>query len=149
LNQALTKKESHQSAGGYTFAEDFQSLQRNSSESNMLLAVNPANQNGNTNIAHAIELATSSADRAVVTRIVLLSDGNETKSSVMDSLDRINEERITIDVLPVEPASGNEVVLTEFQTPAQGFMGEELSFTLIVEADQESAGEIVLSVNDA
>lgn len=149
LNQAMTNKEDHQTAGIFTFAEDFQSLQRLSGESGMLPAEIPVNQSGNTNIAQALELAVNSGERGLASRIVLLSDGNETRSSVMESLDRINDDRITIDVLPVEPPSGNEVALTEFQTPSQGFMGEELSFTLIVEADQESAGEIVLSVNDA
>src|SRR5690606_40090236 len=98
--------------------------------------------------AQALELAANSGEKNLGTRIVLLSDGNETRSSALESLERINDDRISIDVLPIEPPAGNETALTEFQTPAQAFSGEVLDFSLIIEADQETQGEIVLSVND-
>ncbi|WP_422123664.1 VWA domain-containing protein [Planococcus sp. X10-3] len=148
LNQLWPQKEHHQSAGIFTFAEDFQSLIPLSADSQLLPAEQPVNVSGNTDIAQALELAANSGEQSLATRIVLLSDGNETRSSVLESLERIQDDRISIDVLAVEPPGGNEATLTEFQTPSQAFMGEELSFSLIIEADQESVGEIVLRVND-
>lgn len=148
LEGALTEKESHQSVGVFAFGEDFQSLIPVSSDSAQLPADQTANRIGHTNIGQAVELAASSGKSNLATRIVLLSDGNETTSSSLESLQRIADDRITIDVLPVEPPVGSEAALTEFQTPAQAFAGEEMAFSLIIEADQDSAGEIVLSVND-
>ncbi|HSJ37255.1 MAG TPA: VWA domain-containing protein [Planococcus sp. (in: firmicutes)] len=148
LEGILAGKENHQSAGVFTFAEDFQSLIPISNDATLLPAEKTANKPGHTDIAQALELAANSGERTLATRIVLLSDGNETRSSALDSLERIADERITIDVLPIEPPVGNEAALTEFQTPSQAFSGEELDFSLIIEADQESAGEIILSVND-
>ncbi|MFD1031135.1 VWA domain-containing protein [Metaplanococcus flavidus] len=148
LNRAMAEKEDHQSAGIFTFAEDFQSLVHLSADSDLLPAEKPVNESGNTDIAQAVELAANSGEQNVATRIVLMSDGNETRSSILESLERIKDDRITIDVMPVEPPVGNEAALTEFQTPAQAFLGEELEFSLIIEADQESTGELVLSVDD-
>lgn len=149
LNQALADNGTDQSAGVYTFAEDFQSLMPLSAEPGLLPAEVPANEAGHTNIAQALELAANSGEKSLATRLVLLSDGNETRSSALESLNRINGERMTIDVLPIEPPAGNEAALTEFTTPAQAFSGEELDFSLIIEADQESKGELILSANDA
>src|SRR5690606_32977816 len=106
------------------------------------------NIDGHTDIAQALELASNSGERSLATRIVLLSDGNETRSSALESLDRIADERLSVDVLPNEPPTGSEAALSEFKTPAQAFNGEELDFSMIIEADQQSTGEIVLSVND-
>lgn len=149
LNQALADNGTDQSAGVYTFAEDFQSLLPLSADPGLLPAEVPANDAGHTNIAQALELAANSGGKSLATRLVLLSDGNETRSSALESLNRINAERVTIDVLPIEPPAGNEASLTEFTTPAQAFSGEELDFSMIIEADQQSGGEIILSANDA
>ena len=148
LNQVWGNKEDHQSAGVFTFAEDFQSLIPLSAESRSLPAERTANLAGHTNIAQALELAANSGERTLATRIVVMSDGNETRSSALESLSRITDDRITIDVLPVDPPAGSEAALTEFQTPAQAFSGESMDFSIIIEADQRSTGEIVLSLND-
>lgn len=148
LNQVLAGSGDHQSTGVFTFAEDFQSLLPLSSENDLLPAERADNKDGHTDIAQALELAANSGEKSLATRIVLLSDGNETRSSVLESLDRISNDRLSIDVLPIEPPAGNEATLSEFQTPAQAFKGEELNFSMIIEADQRSSGEIVLSAND-
>lgn len=148
LNRALADKGINQSAGVFTFAEDFQSLMPLSSDPGGLPAEMTANRAEHTNIAQALELAANTGDIDRATRLVLLSDGNETRSSALESIDRINGERVTIDVLPIEPPAGNEAALTEFTTPAQAFLGEELDFSMIIEADQQSEGELILSAND-
>lgn len=148
LEQALAGSSAHQATAVYTFAEDFQSLLPLSAEGEVLPVDTAEIQEGHTDIAQALELAANSGEKSLATRIVLLSDGNETRSSALESLARITDDRLSIDVFPVEPPSGNEIVLTEFQTPAQAIAGEELDFSLIIEADQQSSGELVLSVND-
>lgn len=148
LNQALADYGTGQSAGVFTFAEDFKSLMPLSSEPSLLPAEMPANEPGHTNIAQALELAANTGEKNLAARLVLMSDGNETRSSALESMDRINGERVTIDVFPVEPPAGNEAALTEFTTPAQAISGEELDFTMVVEADQQGEGEIILSAND-
>ncbi|WP_033541327.1 VWA domain-containing protein [Planococcus sp. CAU13] len=148
LAQAMGGSENHQSAGVFTFAEDFQSLLPLSAQREMLPADFPDNDQNHTDIGQALELAANSGDKDLATRIVLLSDGNETRSSALESMDRIMGDRLTVDVLPIEPPAGNEVALTEFRTPPQAFSGEQLDFSLIIEADQKSQGEIVFSVND-
>lgn len=148
LERVLDTKENHQSAGVFTFAEDFQSLVPVSANRATLPAEQTVLRPGHTDIAQAVELAESSGEKSLATRIVLMSDGNETRSSALDSLQRISSDRITIDVLPVEPPAGSDAALTEFRTPAQAFAGERLDFSMIIEADQETTGELVLFAND-
>ena len=112
LNRALDGKGIDQSAGIFTFAEDFQSLMPLSSDPSGLPAEMTANRAEHTNIAQALELAANTGDIDRATRLVLLSDGNETRSSALESIDRINGERVTVDVLPIEPPAGNEAALT-------------------------------------
>ncbi|RLQ92912.1 VWA domain-containing protein [Planomicrobium sp. Y74] len=149
LNQVLAEKENHQRVGVYTFAEDFQSLLPLSSDTAELPGDRPVSEQDHTDIAQALELAANSGEQELATRVILLSDGNETTASALESLARIDVERVTIDVFPIEAPSGNETALTEFQTPAQAFSGEELNFSMIIEADLQSEGELILSANDA
>ncbi|WP_203332482.1 VWA domain-containing protein [Planococcus beigongshangi] len=148
LDQALGDSGGHQATAVYTFAEDFQTLVPLAPGIEALPLDSAQVQDGHTDIAQALELAANSGEKSLATRIVLLSDGNETRSSALESLMRVTDERLSIDVFPVEPPSSNEIILTEFQTPAQAIVGEELNFSLIIEADQQSSGELVLSVND-
>lgn len=148
LNLALKAKENYQSTGVVTFAGDYKSLIPLSTNPSLLPAKLATNEIDHTNIAQAIELAANSGKQNVATRIVLLSDGNETQSSALESLNRISNERISIDVFPIETPLGNEASITEFKTPAQAFSGETIDFSMVIEADQKSEGEIILSVND-
>ncbi|MGI2327362.1 VWA domain-containing protein [Planococcus sp. YIM B11945] len=148
VETAMAAKKNHQLAGVYTFAEDFQTLVPLSAKQEPLPQDVAANKNTHTNIAQALELAANSGNTDLATRLVLLTDGNETQSSVLESLDRLDSERIQVDVYPVEQDKRTDASISRFETPAQAFLGEAQAFTVAIDSDEGVKGQLIFSSND-
>lgn len=148
VETALSAKKDHQSVGVYTFAEDFLSLVPITTNPDTLPAELAVNQEGHTNIARALELASNSGDTDLATRLVILTDGNETQSSALESLNRLESDRLQVDVWPVEQTAQSDVAISRFETPSRAFLGEAQSFNVTVDADAAAQARLVFSVND-
>ncbi|MGB6406841.1 MAG: VWA domain-containing protein, partial [Planococcus donghaensis] len=148
VEDALKAKKDHQSVAVYTFAEDFQSLLPMTKNPQTLPAEVSVSQNGNTNIARALELASNSGDTNLATRLVIITDGNETQSSAVESLNRLQSYRLQVDIWPIEQTTKNDMAISRFETPARAFLGESQSFTIAVDSDEEAKAKLIFSAND-
>lgn len=148
IEAALAKKKSNQRIGVYTFAEDFQTLLPISDESRPLPLDQSAGLIRHTNIAQALEIASNSGDTDLATRLVLVSDGNETKASALESLNRLQSDRVQIDVLPIQQGISKDAAVVGFETPSKAFLGESQAFSITVQSDGDRQGELVVSKND-
>lgn len=148
IEGAIAQKQDSQLVGVYTFAEDFQSLLPMTKESQPLPADITVNDKSHTNIARALELASNSGNPDIATRLVLLTDGNETKGSALESLNRIQSDRVQIDVLTLQQEAGNDVGITSFETPAAAFLGESQLFSIVLSSDSEQSGQLIISKDD-
>ncbi|MDN7241407.1 VWA domain-containing protein [Planococcus sp. N028] len=148
IDLAIAGKEDHQVAGVYTFAEDFQTLLPLSKDQQPVPIDLAINQNRHTNIEQALELAANSGNTDLATRIVLLTDGNETKGSAIESLERLQSSRLQVDVLQIEQKATSDAAISRFETPASAFLGEAQTFSLEIEADADTAAKLIFSVND-
>ena len=148
VENALNAKKDHQSVAVYTFAEDFQSLLPMTAEPETLPQELTSGQNGHTNIARALELASNSGDTDLATRLVILTDGNETQSSAIESLNRLQSDRLQVDVWPIEQTMENDMAISRFETPSRAFLGETQAFSVTVDSDTEAQAKLVFSVND-
>ncbi|TWT07370.1 VWA domain-containing protein [Planococcus sp. CPCC 101016] len=148
VENALSSKKDHQSVAVYTFAEDFLSLLPMTKEPQTLPAELAAGQNGHTNIARALELASNSGNTDLATRLVLLTDGNETQSSAIESLNRLESERLQVDVWPIEQSVQNDLAVSRFETPSRAFLGEAQSFSVTIDSDTETEAKLIFSAND-
>lgn len=148
VENALDSKKDHQSVAVYTFAEEFHSLLPMTKEPQTLPAELAAVQNGHTNIARALELASNSGNTDLATRLVLLTDGNETRSSAIESLNRLESERLQVDVWPIEQSVQNDLAVSRFETLSRAFLGEAQSFSVTVDSDTEAEAKLIFSVND-
>ncbi|MDN7244338.1 VWA domain-containing protein [Planococcus shenhongbingii] len=148
IDSAMAGKKDSQSVGVYTFAEDFQTLLPVSKEFRPLPKDQTQNENRHTNIARALELAANSGDTGIATRLIVLTDGNETQDSALESLNRLEGDRIQIDVMPIEQEARNDAGILSFKTPANAFLGESQVFSVQIEADKEAEGQLVFSKND-
>ena len=148
VETALSAKKDHQVVGVYTFAEDFQSLLPMTADPETLPAELAIRQNGHTNIARALELASNSGDTDLATRLVLLTDGNETQSSALESLNRLESDRLQVDVWPITQTAENDMAISRFDTPSRAFLGEDQSFAVAVDSDTEAQAKLIFSVND-
>ncbi|ANU13692.1 hypothetical protein B481_2247 [Planococcus halocryophilus Or1] len=148
VEDALSAKKEHQSVAVYTFAEDFQSLLPMTKNPQTLPAEVSVSQNSNTNIARALELASNSGDTDLATRLVILTDGNETQSSAIESLNRLQSDRLQVDIWPIEQITKNDMAISRFETPSRAFLGEAQSFTIAVDSDKEAKAKLIFSAND-
>jgi uncharacterized membrane protein len=71
----------------------------------------------NTDIAAAVRLALSTFPDDAQKRIVLFTDGNETKGSLAEAARRAAAARVPIDVVPLKYRYENEVLLDELTLP--------------------------------
>ncbi len=148
IEKSLESKKDTHIVGVYTFAEDFQSEVAITDGKVNLPVFSPMKEPGNTDIARALQLATGIVDSNLATRIVLFSDGNETAGSVNDELMKISGGNISIDVVPIERISSEDVAVTEFETPPVAFEGEQQQLNVTLEATQNAEGELLLFQND-
>ena len=83
-----SKKDSHQ-VGIYSFASNLQTESILSDTLEHVPELSEMTSTGETNIARAIQLTTGIVDRKKATRIVLFTDGLETKGDVSDQLTKL------------------------------------------------------------
>ncbi|ETP68544.1 VWA domain-containing protein [Planococcus glaciei] len=148
IETAISNKKDSQNIGVYTFAEDFQTLLPVSKEPRPLPREQAKGDGRHTNLARAIELAANSGNTDLATRVVVLTDGNETQASALESLNRLDRDRVQIDVLPLQQADKNDAAIIGFETPADAFLGEAQAFSVSIDSDKETTGQLVFSRND-
>ncbi|MGE6368546.1 VWA domain-containing protein [Planococcus kocurii] len=148
IEEAVEAKKDYQSIAVYTFAEDFQSLLPMTNDPQPLPAELTVGNSSHTNIARALELASNSGDTNLATRLVILTDGNETQSSAIESLNRLQSERLQVDIWPVEQIAKNDLAISRFETPPRAFLGESQTFTVAIDSSTESTAKLIFSAND-
>ena len=98
-----------------------------------------------TNLMKAISLAIASAPESVANRIVLISDGNETEGSLIRAAQAAKAQGIPIDVLPVEFAYAEEVIVEAVQTPANVRIGETITLKVVLSSTVPAVGRLLIS----
>jgi len=98
-----------------------------------------------TNLMKAISLAIASAPDSVANRIVLISDGNETDGSLLRAAQAAKAQGIPIDVLPVEFAYAEEVIVEAVQTPANVRIGETITLKVVLSSTVPAVGRLLIS----
>ena len=148
INDAIKAKEDHHAVGIYSFSNHVQteaSLTKQLESFPMLTTMNTENQ---TNIEEALKLTKSIAGTTIPTRIVLLSDGNETNGEAINQANSLKNSKVSIDVVPIEKSTKQDVLIEQFETPQVAYQGEEQQFVVTVHSDKEQPATIVLYENN-
>ncbi|MFC4409378.1 VWA domain-containing protein [Chungangia koreensis] len=148
IEESLDSKNANQSVGVYTFGGNFQTEVKLSDEVKEVPIFSGLRETGDTNIEQALQLASSVAESNKATRIVLISDGLETRGSVSDELFRLAGGNIQIDTVPLKQTVNEDVAITSFETPPVAFEGEQQQLIVEVESSSEKEGELLLLQND-
>lgn len=98
-----------------------------------------------TNLMSGVSLAIASAPDSVANRIVLISDGNETDGSLLRAAQAAKAQGIPIDILPVEFAYADEVIVENVQVPANSRVGETITLKVVLNATTPAAGRLLIS----
>jgi len=148
IEESLQSKNDNHHVGVYSFASNLQteSLLSDSLEHVPELS-NMANR-GETNIARAIQLTTGIVDLNKATRIVLLTDGLETKGNMSEQLTKLIDTNISIDVVQLMNTVEADVSVKSFNTPQVAYAGEQQQLVTEIESTTATSGELYLYEND-
>ena len=98
-----------------------------------------------TNLSSAVSLGLASSPEQLASRIVLITDGNETDGSLIRTAQAAKAQGIPIDVLPVEFAYTEEVILEALQIPANVRVGETITLKVVLTSTVPAAGRLLIS----
>lgn len=101
-----------------------------------------------TDIASAIRLGTAAFPETGQKRLVLLSDGNENIGDAMDALLKARPLGVTLDVVPLGIARGNDVSVQKLGLPAKVKKGQPFEAKIFVQADKAQDATVRLYRND-
>ncbi|MBO9604618.1 MAG: VWA domain-containing protein [Paenibacillaceae bacterium] len=97
-----------------------------------------------TNLAQALQLASSLQALDAATRIVLVSDGNENVGDMLREARLLQHAGIPVDVLPVPAPPRKDAAVERLSLPAKLYQGEQFALEVQVQATFAGSGELRL-----
>lgn len=102
---------------------------------------------GNTDISQALGLALALFPEKTAKKIVLLSDGNETRGKAIEQAMLIGSNDVSVDVVPLTNELPHEVLLDKMVCPSSVKVGEPFDLRAVAIAKEPVAGQIRLLRN--
>ncbi len=100
-----------------------------------------------TNIAKGIQMAMALFPRDTASRILLISDGNETDGQIKSISKQAKANGIPIDVLPLMYEHEHEVLIQQVVAPSQARSGQSIPVRIVLRSLDEARGELHLLQN--
>lgn len=160
LNEALSSQEGNQEVGIIAFTDKAEILKSPENDQETIVSgelklvdtkqkwLETDEEAGDTtNIAQAIETAWSVFPSNANKRIVLISDGIETKGDAVHTGLRGKDFGIQIDTVPIYPSDEPEVMVQRIDAPAQVKQGAPFNLEVIIHSNHEDLAEVRLSKN--
>lgn len=148
IQESLQSKKEPQLAGIYSFSSTLQTeaiLSKTLKEVPKLTEIKATDQ---TNIEQSLQLASGIIDPKKATRLVLLTDGNETKGDALEFATKLKGSNISVDIKPFSQPVVNDVSLKSFVSPQVAYVGEQQQLVTDIHATSAGQGELLLYEND-
>ncbi len=97
-----------------------------------------------TDIAGAVRLGTAAFPETGQKRLVLLSDGNENIGEALNAVLSARPLGVTIDVIPLGAARGNDVTLQRLGVPPRVKKGQTIEVKIFIQSDRKQTGKLRL-----
>jgi Ca-activated chloride channel family protein len=99
-------------------------------------------------LANGIEMAMAIAPPDTATRIILVSEGNETEGDLKQTAQTAAANKIPIDVLPLRYRYDKEVVFKRLAAPSWARSGQTISLRFLLDSTAAVSGQLLLTLND-
>ena len=99
-------------------------------------------------LAAGIEMAMAIASPDSATRILLISEGNETEGDLKEAAKTAAANKIPIDVLPLEYRYSSEVLFRRLVAPPHARSGQTVQLRFILNSTADVTGKLLLTLND-
>ena len=121
---------------------------RQTPDANARIQLDHAGDPAATNLSAAVRTAISLLPTDTANRILLVSDGNETESSVLEAIELASANDIPIDVLPIEYEYDREIVFEGLKAPSRARLGQSVDLRAFIHSAVETQGTLRLRRND-
>lgn len=148
INESLKEQKENQKVAVYSFANHLQSEAILTDNLDQVPELNIMSSDDQTNIEEALMLTANIAGTNIPTRIVLLTDGNETKGDGVLQANRLKNSNISVDVVPLSKVLQKDTIVTQFETPEVAYEGDAQQFHVSIESTEEQNASIVLLENN-
>ncbi|GKV67648.1 chloride channel protein [Sporosarcina sp. NCCP-2716] len=148
IDAGIRYRKDHQSAGIYSFAGDFRTDVPLSDAIPHPGEPRVMQQPGETDIEKAVSLALAAADSRLAARIVLLSDGRETKGDIRSYTRKLTGGRVQIDALALPDADVRDAAVTKLELPRTAYAGQQQLMTVEVESSDRMDGTLMIYEDD-
>lgn len=100
-----------------------------------------------TNLAAGLRLAVAVSPQDAASRILLISDGNETAGSLLGAAEAARAAGVPVDVLPIDYDYPAEVIVERVVAPATVRGGETINLSVVASSTRRTAGRLLLTEN--
>ena len=149
IEESLQSKKDEQLAGIYSFSSTLRTEAILSQTLDGVPEFTAMPATDQTNIEQSLQLATGIVDPKKATRLVLLTDANETNGNVREFMSKLKGSNISVDVVPFNRPVANDVSLKSFVSPQVAYVGEQQQLVTEINATAATQGELLLYENDA
>ena len=101
-----------------------------------------------TDLATGLRLARSIMPEELGKHIILLTDGKQNRGNVLEQAKLLNQQGIRIDVLPIAPSSGPEVLVKTVDLPSRLNEGEFFDLKATLESTISTRGAVRIMVDN-
>ncbi len=126
------------------FAEQSAHLENAQSESGPAIALPETIVKSDSDIELALQQAAQSLPHNSIKRVLLLSDGNETRGDALAIAKRLSNQGITVYTQPYETEERDEVLLEDLIVPTEIKKGQSFAVTAIANSRKETEATFVL-----
>ncbi|MBM4113132.1 MAG: VWA domain-containing protein, partial [Phycisphaerae bacterium] len=95
-----------------------------------------------------VRLALATIPKETANRILLLTDGNETRGSLLAAAEEARAAGVPIDVVPLEYSHDREIVFEELRAPSRARVGQPIEVRMTIRAPNEARGTLRAWVDD-
>ncbi|MHC4475854.1 MAG: VWA domain-containing protein [Planctomycetota bacterium] len=108
---------------------------------------NPALMGDQSKLAAGIQMAMAIAPPGTATRIVLVTEGNETEGDLKEAAQLAAANKIPIDVLPLRYQYDREVIFKRLAAPSKARSGQTVSLRFVLNSTTPASGKLLLNLN--
>ncbi|MCP4504831.1 MAG: VWA domain-containing protein, partial [Fuerstiella sp.] len=134
--------------GIITVAEDVSIAAKPGRESTVQIGDHSGETSGS-NLAAGMRMAMSMLPEDTANRILLISDGNETEQSLVEAAEAAVANGIPIEVMPLQYAHENEVILDVMKMPSRVREGQSVDLRLFIRSQSSNSGTLYLWQNES
>ena len=148
INRAIKNLKSDQKAAVVVFGENA-SVELSPGSYRKIGQIHSTPSTSNTDISQSIGLAMAVFPEQSSRKIVLLSDGNETRGKALEQALLASSNNVSVDTVPLTNELPHDIYLDKMVSPATAKIGEPFDLRIIASAKEPSKSDIRLFRNGA